>query len=355
MAQPKIVTTANSASDLPERSQQGKPKLTDWVEAARPRTLPLALSSIAMGSLLAGTFHTFKWPVFFFSVLTTVFLQILSNLANDYGDSVNGADHKGRSGPGRAVQTGKISLSSMLNAVIIFSGLSLLSGITLLFLAFRTNFLPALLFLVLGLACIAAAITYTAGKKPYGYAGLGDISVFLFFGLTGVCGTFYLQAHTLPAVILLPAAACGFLSVGVLNINNIRDIESDRTAGKKSIPVRLGGLAARRYHLLLLTGSVAATLGFVLSEFRHWQQLIFLGITPLLVLNGLLVWKRQDPKGLDPLLKQLALSTLLFVLVFGFGQLLSSDFPLIKVGGLQGRSPSSLPSPQTPAPAPNRL
>ncbi len=308
-----------------------KRKFKAWVGAARPRTLPLALSSIALGSLLAGSSGHFSMPVFLLAVLTTIFLQILSNLANDYGDSIHGADHAGRTGPARAVQTGEITSSSMLNAVIAFALFSLFSGLTLLYIAFPGAVVPIVLFTLLGLACIVAAVTYTAGKKPYGYAGLGDISVFVFFGLVGVCGTYYLHAHSLPLLILLPAAAVGLLSVGVLNVNNIRDIESDKLAGKRSIPVRIGPFPARIYHLCLLAGSIACALIYVFLNYRDPRQFMFLIITPLFVLNGLLVFRRHEPARLDPLLKQLALSTLLFVLVFGFGELITGGLPLIKV------------------------
>jgi 1,4-dihydroxy-2-naphthoate octaprenyltransferase len=204
-----------------------------WVSAFRLRTLPLALASIGMGSFLAAADNSFRGDVVAWCALTTLFLQILSNLANDYGDTKHGADSAHRQGPKRAVQAGLITAAQMKTAMVVFAALSLLSGLLLLWTALGSAGLYVFLFfLALGLAAIWAAINYTAGARPYGYAGLGDIAVFTFFGLVGVMGTYYLQTQQLPGALLWPAASMGFLATGVLNINNIRDIESDRLAGK---------------------------------------------------------------------------------------------------------------------------
>src|ERR1044071_982876 len=224
-----------------------------WISAFRLRTLPLSLSCIGMAAFLAAAAGKFDALLFAFCCLTTIFLQILSNLANDYGDSVNGADHAGRKGPQRAVQSGAITSSQMKNAVVLFTVLCLLSGIGLLFLAFGLDWSALLFFLVLGLLCIAAAIAYTVGRKPYGYAGLGDLSVLIFFGLVGVMGSLYLFTRRVNYTDILPALSCGFFSIAVLNVNNIRDIESDREAGKFSIPVRIGRSKAIMYHWFLLS------------------------------------------------------------------------------------------------------
>ncbi len=291
-----------------------------WLSAFRLRTLPLALASIGMGSFLAAATGHFNGIVFALCALTTVFLQILSNLANDYGDSIHGADSITRQGPQRAVQAGHISSGNMRNAVVLFSVLSLLTGIGLLYIALRDASLQTLLgFLGLGVLCIIAAITYTAGKKPYGYAGLGDVSVLIFFGFVATLGTYYLYTHSFSWLHLLPAVATGLLSVGVLNVNNIRDIESDRAAGKFSIPVRIGRKNAVVYHwFLLITAMVCAILYTVLTYHSPWQFL-FLLVTPLLVKIGRGVARDSQ---IDPYLKQMALTTLLFVVLFGIGQLL---------------------------------
>ena len=292
-----------------------------WIKAFRLRTLPLALSCIAMGGFLAASSGAFQWSIFLFSILTTIFLQILSNLANDYGDSIHGADSVDRKGPSRAVQSGAISAAQMKTAIIIFIVLCLASGISLLLISFGMNWNAILFFLGLGVLSILAAIAYTVGKKPYGYAGLGDFSVLIFFGLIGVMGSNYLFTKQLNWTQVLPALSCGFFSMGVLNINNIRDIESDRKAGKFSIPVRIGREKAIAYHWFLLLAGMVSTTVFVVLTYQSPLQLLFLLSFPLLVVNGLNI-QRKPSEQLDPYLKQLALSTLLFVVLFGLGQVL---------------------------------
>ena len=293
-----------------------------WLEAFRLRTLPLSLSCIGMGGFLAAAQNKFNGVIFFLCCTTTIFLQVLSNLANDYGDTVNGADHAERQGPQRAVQSGAISQGQMKNAIIIFIVLSLISGIELLYSAFGFELKSFLFFLALGLLCIVAAIAYTVGKKPYGYIGLGDLSVLIFFGLVGVMGSLYLFTKEFYPLQILPALSCGFFSIAVLNINNIRDIESDRQAGKFSIPVRIGREKAIQYHWILLIGGILCALVFVILNYKSPLQFLFLLSTPLLIINGKSVAKLPSEK-LDPFLKQMALSTLLFVLLFGIGSLLA--------------------------------
>jgi 1,4-dihydroxy-2-naphthoate polyprenyltransferase len=293
-----------------------------WIKACRLRTLPLSLSSIGMGGFLAAWVHAFKPLIFIFCILTTVLLQILSNLANDYGDFKNGADSVMRKGPKRAVQSGLISPKAMKWAIIIFSLLSLFSGMYLLYLGLDISF-NFLGFFLLGILAILAAIKYTAGRNPYGYAGFGDVSVFFFFGLVGVLGTYFLQTDDLSPSLLLPAASCGLFSVAVLNINNIRDIESDAMAGKKSIPVRLGPYKARIYHWFLLFLACTCSLIFIWIKFTSGWQLIFLSSFVLMLRNGMVIWNTKEPRLLDPYLKQMSLSTLFYVITFGVGLLLS--------------------------------
>jgi 1,4-dihydroxy-2-naphthoate polyprenyltransferase len=284
-----------------------------WIEAARPRTLPLALSCILMGSFLAAYVGKFNWLIFGLACLTTILLQVLSNFANDYGDTQNGADSKERVGPLRAVQTGEIKAESMFKAIVLFGMLSLFSGLGLLYYAFRTADSSLFIgFLGLGLLSILAAYTYTAGKKPYGYSGLGDISVLLFFGLVGVLGSNFLFTKSFDIINVLPAISCGLLATGVLNLNNIRDIESDTKAGKMTIPARLGKEKSIIYHYLLLSLALIGIVAFVYikGDISWW----FLISVPLFLMNAIKVKQLPNP---DPLLKQLALSTLLFVLLFG--------------------------------------
>jgi len=296
--------------------------ILSWLSAFRLRTLPLALSCIGMAGFLAAAAGKFDGLIFFFCCLTTIFLQVLSNLANDYGDYVNGADHAERKGPQRAVQSGAISASQMKSAVVLFVFLCLASGIALLLISFGWNTNALLFFFMLGLLCIAAAIAYTVGKKPYGYIGLGDISVLIFFGLVGVMGSLYLFTKEVSWPDVLPSLSCGLFSIAVLNINNVRDIDSDRQAGKFSIPVRIGKEKAAIYHWVLLITGLLASVVYVIINYQSPWQFLFLLTTPLFIRTGAAVSKKRSVE-LDPYLKQMALSTLLFVVLFGAGFLLS--------------------------------
>ncbi len=286
----------------------------------RLRTLPLALACIGMGAFLAGADGKFNFTVFSLSLLTTLLLQILSNLANDYGDAVHGADHDQRKGPLRQVQSGAISKAQMKNAIILFVVLSLISGLSLLYLS-GISLKVFIVFLGLGLLSIGAAILYTNGQLPYGYIGLGDLFVFLFFGLLGVIGSYYLQTLDFEWRLILPATSCGLLTVAVLNINNIRDIESDITAGKRSIPVMLGRSKANIYHALLLLGGLACAIIYVLMDFQGPKQFLFLLVLPLMLINSKAIFTKPS-ELLDPYLKQMAITSLLFVLTFGIGHIL---------------------------------
>ncbi len=293
-----------------------------WIEAFRLRTLPLALSSIALGSFLAASEGKFDWRIFLLASLTTLFLQVLSNLSNDYGDTVHGADHETREGPKRAVQSGLISREQMRNAIIIFTMLSLASGYELLKLSVGTGTPAFWIFLTLGILAIMAAVKYTAGKNPYGYAGFGDLSVLLFFGILGVTGSYYLFTGTFRPVILLPAFSMGLLATAVLNINNIRDITSDKLAGKKSIPVRIGKRNAVRYHWVLLITALALAIFYTITYYHSPYQYLFLITLPFIIHNGIRLKHSQTAKETDPLLRQMALITLLFVMTFGIGLLI---------------------------------
>ncbi len=289
-----------------------------WVIAARLRTLPLALSAIGMGGVLAYMYGAFDPVVFVLCILTTLGLQVLSNFANDYGDFVNGVDHATRKGPIRMVQSGSISAVAMKRAVYVSGLVALVSGLTLLFTAFKVLNVNFMLFLLLGISSIGAAVKYTVGKTPYGYAGFGDVFVFIFFGLAGVLGTCFLQTGWFRWSLVYPAITMGLFSVGVLNINNIRDIESDVQAGKKSLPVRMGAVAAKVYHTLLIVGAFVCFLLFVYQEINYPAAYLFAASLPFFLYNIIQTWKREGSR-LDSLLRQLALSILLFVLLFAIG------------------------------------
>ena len=209
----------------------------------------------------------------------------------------------------------------MKKAMILLSVLSLISGLCLLYYAINSR-QDFLIFLGIGIAAIIAAITYTSGAFPSGYRGLGDIFVLLFFGWVATLATYYLHGHTFENLYILPATALGLLTVGVINVNNVRDIESDKFAGKYSIPVRLGREKAVIYHWSLLIGALVLATIFVLLDFRGWQQFLFLLSVPFLWINGRAVQTKKVAMELDPYSKQMAISTVIFVLTFGIGQLL---------------------------------
>lgn len=295
-----------------------------WVGAMRPRTLPLALASIIMGSGLAAADGSFDWLVALFCVLTAILLQILSNLANDYGDSLHGADHAERQGPKRAVQSGHVTPAAMRRAMTLVALLAVISGLALLWFAFgAAAFSTTLIFILLGAAAIGAAITYTAGKMPYGYAGFGDLAVLVFFGWVGVIGSYFVQTGRFSSLVLLPATACGLLAVAVLNVNNIRDMDSDRLAGKRSLPVRLGLRRARLYHWTLLAVATLLAAVYVAVHYTSLWQFLFLLATPALFRNGLAVSRTEALPTLNPWLKQMSLAALLFVILFSVGQVLA--------------------------------
>lgn len=297
-------------------------KINSWIKAFRFRTLPLALSSILMGSFLAVASGHYSNIIIGLSVLTTLLLQILSNLANDYGDGMKGTDNKDRLGPKRTIQSGEISPMQMKIAIVIFVLLSLASGIWLIVEAFGSDWYLGLLFLSLGLASIAAAIKYTVGKKAYGYSGLGDLFVFLFFGLVAVLGAYFLNTHQIKIEILLPTISIGLLSTGVLNLNNMRDIENDLQSGKNTLASTMGIEKAKKYHLFLILGAIISAVIFTILEYSSPWNLIYIITFPLFFLQLSKIMKIKEEQLLDPFLKQLALTTLLFSVLFGMGLLL---------------------------------
>lgn len=289
----------------------------------RLRTLPLALSCIMLGSFLAAQKGVFNFNICILAVLTTIVLQVLSNFANDFGDGIKGTDNEERIGPERALQSGIISPSEMKAAVIVSSTLSLLLGIWLIVEAFGVDqFWRISIFLILGLASIVAAVKYTMGKKAYGYSGFGDLFVFLFFGLVGVVGSYYLYTKYVDLLVFLPAISFGMLSAGVLNLNNMRDQESDLNAGKNTLVVKIGAKAAKKYHAFLLITPVVLCFLYNLLQYKNIYQFLFLLVVPVLLKSLLIVNKEDDLVKLDPLLKQLAITSMLFALLFGLGQVL---------------------------------
>lgn len=305
--------------------------MTDWIKAARLRTLPLSMSGIILGSFIARwrmveESQAWDWRIFALALLVTLLYQILSNFANDYGDGVRGTDQlRVSEAETRAVASGRITASQMRAAVILFSALSLAATLALLYFAFfRDGFIyEFLIFVGLGIACILAAIGYTVGKKPYGYLGLGDIMVFLFFGLVSVCGSYFLFTKEFHWDILLPASAVGLLSAAVLNLNNMRDIESDAASGKRTLALRLGFKKAMVYEIILLQLPLLLMLVFMMmnglhTEGKYYAFIFFILMLPMTALRRKIM-EVKEPRELDPFLKQVGILTLMMSILVAFG------------------------------------
>ncbi len=294
-----------------------------YIKAARLRTLPLSVSGIIIGSFLAYSKGFNNIIIVILALLTTIGFQILSNFANDYGDGVKGTDNENRIGPDRALQSGIITPKQMLNAIIITGFITFLIALGLIYVAFgKDNFLYSIVFLLLGISSIGAAIKYTMGENAYGYSGFGDVFVFIFFGLLSVCGSYFLFTKQLDFSVFLPAISVGLLSNGVLNLNNMRDISNDKKANKNTLVVKLGSKNAKNYHYVLLIGSLLFAITYTLYNYQSFKQFLFI-IAFIPILKHLItVVKISEPKYFDPELKKLALSTFLFSVLFGIGLIL---------------------------------
>jgi 1,4-dihydroxy-2-naphthoate octaprenyltransferase len=296
-----------------------------WVEAARLRTLPLSVSGILVGSFYALASPTenvltptqvFSWKIFGLLLLTTLGLQVLSNFANDYGDGIKGTDNEDRIGPKRALQSGVISPKAMKTAIIITAILTFISAILLIYTAFQfTYFYYSLFFLLLGIIAITSAIRYTVGQSAYGYKGFGDVFVFLFFGIVSTYGSYFMFAKVFDLTLVLPAVAIGFLSVGVLNLNNMRDEVSDKKAGKNTLVVKIGGEKAKQYHYFLVITAMVLLLIFGFVQNFAIDQFLYVIVFLPLTSHLLRVKRAANLADLDPELKRLAISTFLVSLL----------------------------------------
>lgn len=289
-----------------------------WLQATRLRTLSLSIASIFMGSSVAINRDSFEWSVFILIILTATALQILSNFANDYGDSQQGVDNDTRQGPSRAVQTGAISKEAMLYAIIIMILICLALGIFLLLLAFSVDQVGYLLaWFLVGLVAIGAAIGYTVGKRPFGYHRLGDLVVFIFFGLVAVNGTHFLMTQAFEWQVLLIAIPSGLFCVGVLNINNIRDLENDKKSGKYTVAGLLNHFGASVYQAVIISLAILILLAYVILNDASGVAYSFCITIPLFIYNIKSVFRyREQPKKLDPYLKQMAVSYLLLSVIW---------------------------------------
>jgi 1,4-dihydroxy-2-naphthoate octaprenyltransferase len=314
----------------------------NYLKAARLRTLPLSVSGIILGSFLglSELYHNFLinvnegWfvylgernplytSVFWLAILTTIGFQVLSNFANDYGDGIKGTD-KNREGEERMVASGAISPKQMKKAMIITTVLTLMFAIALIYVAFgKNNFGLSLLFFALGIASIVAAIKYTVGGSAYGYSGFGDLFVFLFFGLLAVVGSYFLYTKQINFTIFLPAFSVGLLSTAVLNLNNMRDRKNDAEVGKNTLVVKIGAEFAEYYHYYLIGASFLFALLYTVIHFRNPFQFLFIIAYLPLIKHIIFVSRNEEERFLDGELKKVALSTFLFAILFGLGNVL---------------------------------
>ncbi len=294
--------------------------LKAWISAARLRTLPLSISGALVGSAYAFHLGFFNTPTFSLIILTTLSFQILSNFANDYGDGIKGTDNESRIGPKRALQSGAISPSQMRTAVAINALISAILSIALILVVFGLKQLfTAAVFVCLGGLSIYAAITYTVGKSAYGYNALGDLMVFLFFGFLSVLGTFFLFTKHIDPWLFLPASSIGLLSAAVLNLNNMRDLESDRKSKKNTLAGYFGPNYSKVYHFSIVLLAIIFMLVFVLvMPFSYTVFFSCLAFIPLLF-HLKSVYYISNPKEYDPHLKTVALSTFTLALLFALG------------------------------------
>lgn len=297
--------------------------ISTWISAIRPRTLPLSLAGILLAAFLAHYDGVFQWNIFIMAILTTLSFQILSNLANDYGDGVKGTDNNDRIGPERAIQSGEISPEELLSAIKVNIVISIVCAFMLIFCAFGVkHFFYTLFFFVLGIGSIIAAVKYTIGDNAYGYKGLGDLFVFVFFGLVSVIGCYVLYAKEFSHVTLLPACTIGFLSAAVLNLNNMRDRLSDAKSNKITLAVKLGERKIKLYHNILVIGAIILSALFAILYYTSVYNFIFMITYVPLILHLKRVNNNIDPKLLDPELKKIALTTVLLAILMGIGHLL---------------------------------
>jgi 1,4-dihydroxy-2-naphthoate octaprenyltransferase len=293
-----------------------------YIKAARLRTLPLSISGIIVGSFLAVSAGLFNWLIFLLAIITTIGFQVISNFANDYGDGIKGTDAV-RTGEERMVSSGKISPKQMKLAIIVTAILTIITAFFLIYSAFgASNFWYSLLFFFLGITSVIAAIKYTVGNSAYGYSGFGDVFVFVFFGLLSVLGSYFLFTKEIHFPIFLPAFSIGLLSTAVLNLNNMRDRKNDKKSNKNTIVVKIGAEAAKRYHYSLLGLSFIFAVSFVLLTFIKPVQFIFLLAYIPLGIHSIFVYNNREEYKLDGELKKVALSTFLFAILLGLGQVL---------------------------------
>ncbi|MGB5819153.1 MAG: 1,4-dihydroxy-2-naphthoate octaprenyltransferase [Saonia sp.] len=295
------------------------PKIKAWLNAARLRTLPLSISGIIVGTALAVSYGYKDTTIFVLALFATIGFQVTSNFANDYGDGVKGTDNEDRVGPKRAYQSGLLSRKELKFGILISCIINFLLVIAVVYFSFGIKHLGyVLLFIGLGILSIWAAIKYTVGSSAYGYKGLGDLFVFAFFGLLSVMGSLFLFTKFLTVSSIFPAVTIGLLSTGVLNLNNLRDVESDKNAGKNTFVVQIGFANGKRYHYMLLILAMLSMLMFTIYHYSNWFSVIHLLAFVPILFHLRKVIRTTNPALLDPELKKLALSTFLLAVLFYF-------------------------------------
>lgn len=294
--------------------------LKPYITAMRLRTLPQSLAGVSLGLMLAASDYRVDVWAAFFTLLTAVFLQILSNTANELGDFQHGTDRlDDRKGPAYTLTKGLISENGYKAMVAVYVVLSILSGLAMIWFSFRTFFdLGPFITMLLGVAAISGALKYTLGRNPYGYRGQGDFAVFLFFGIVAVLGSYFVATHEIRTwILLLPAASIGCFSTAVLNVNNIRDMETD-AATRRTIPVRIGERNAKIYHTVLILAGWGFMTAYAFLRIFDWWHYLYVLVLPLFVYHLLEVW-RLSGKALDRQLPLLVIATFLFALLAGTG------------------------------------
>ena len=295
-------------------------KIRYFVAAMRLRTLPLSLAGVSLGLMLAAADYRVNWAVIIFTLLTTACLQILSNVSNELGDFLKGTDRTDRQGPAYSLSGGYLRKEDFKVMIIIYIILCAVFGLAMIWCSFGTFFsVESLLLMVLGVSAIIAAMRYTLGRNPYGYRGMGDLYVFMFFGLVSVLGSYFIASHEMFWRMLLPASAIGAFSVAVLNVNNIRDMATDANT-RVTVPLKIGEKWAKVYQTVLVLAGWCCMAAYSLLRVQDVWHYLFVLTLPLFVVHLAGVWKRTG-KALDPMLPLLVMSPFIFAVLGGLGYL----------------------------------
>jgi 1,4-dihydroxy-2-naphthoate octaprenyltransferase len=293
--------------------------MNSWVLASRPATLPAAVAPVLVGSALAAGDDVFRWDAFIVILFAALAIQIGVNFANDLADARSGADTEARVGPQRAVASGLLNPSQMKRGIALAFGLAVVAGLYLVWLG-------GWVILVIGMVSIIAALAYTAGPIPYGYYGLGEVFVFVFFGLAATVGTRYVYDRTAPAEAWWAAVAMGLLASAILVANNVRDVHTDAAAGKRTLAVMIGDDAGRRLYAAMVAGAfVTIAVAVLVGALPTWALLALVAIPRAGVLVRTM-FAATSPPALIGVLKGTAQLQLVFALLLSVGIMAGSSF-----------------------------